>query len=428
VSDSPASRQPLLILGASARAAASSAARGGFSPIALDLFADRDLASRFPSRAVARSDYPRSLLEAARSLPDAPWIYTGGLENSPDLIEELARDRPLLGIVGKPLAGVRDPIAWTSALRAAGLPALDSRFAGEEPPTSGAWLRKSIRSTGGRGVHRWTLGSGAIPRGSFLQARRSGIALGAIFVGKGRSARLRGVTRQLLGRSAEGLRVIYSGSVGPWPLEARVEREIGRIGDALAGAFGLRGIFGVDLILEGETPWAVEINPRYSASVEVLEEALGLALVAEHARAFGVEVPSVTYTGPRRFLQNPGATGGSSTSAPSGIAPALVDEPPVAPVTGTSSDRNQTGRPPGAVAKRILFADRRGLVPADWPWTDPSAPWPDVADLPAPGTAIEPGDPVLTVFGRGATVDQAMSRLKARVHRWRRRIAGWPAP
>jgi predicted ATP-grasp superfamily ATP-dependent carboligase len=196
--------------------------------------------------------------------------------------------------------------------------------------------------------------------------------------------------------------VIYSGSIGPWPLVPRVEREIGRIGDSLASAFGLRGIFGVDLILEGETPWAVEINPRYSASVEVLEQALGLALVAEHARAFGVEVPSVTHTGPRGFLQNPGATGGSS-------------------------DRNQTGRPPGAVAKRILFADRRGLAPADWPWTDPTAPWPDVADLPAPGTIIEPKDPVLTVFGRGATVAQAMSRLKARVRLWRRRIADWPA-
>jgi GNAT superfamily N-acetyltransferase len=46
-------------------------------------------------------------------------------------------------------------------------------------------------------------------------------------------------------------------------------------------------------------------------------------------------------TGPGRFPSDPGATGGSSTSAPSEIAPALVGEPPVAPGTGTSSDRNE---------------------------------------------------------------------------------------
>ena len=51
------------------------------------------------------------------------------------------------------------------------------------------------------------------------------------------------------------------------------------LGDALASAFGLAGWFGVDYILRDEIPWPVEINPRYTASVEIHELATGRSLL-----------------------------------------------------------------------------------------------------------------------------------------------------
>ncbi len=102
---------PLLILGASARAAASSAARAGFDPTGVDLFADRDLAARFPALRVAREAYPAALADVAAGLPDSNWIYTGALENHPALVDRIARSRRLLGIGGEALRGVRDPRA-----------------------------------------------------------------------------------------------------------------------------------------------------------------------------------------------------------------------------------------------------------------------------------------------------------------------------
>ena len=34
---------------------------------------------------------------------------------------------------------------------------------------------------------------------------------------------------------------------------------------------GLRGVFGIDAIVRNGVPWPVEVNPRYTASVEVIE-------------------------------------------------------------------------------------------------------------------------------------------------------------
>ena len=84
----------LLIVGASARAAAMSAVRAGFSPWCSDLFADLDLRAFVPEVVRCPIDqYPSAFSKILRSAPEAPWIYTGGIENHPNLIRTMARDR-----------------------------------------------------------------------------------------------------------------------------------------------------------------------------------------------------------------------------------------------------------------------------------------------------------------------------------------------
>src|SRR6266481_3262332 len=100
--------QSLIVLGASARAAAFSARRAGFQPYAIDLFADRDLAAICPAEKIRR--YPYDFLVSLAAAPRAPWIYTGGLENFPRLVDLLATLRPLLGNPGSVLRQVRDPL------------------------------------------------------------------------------------------------------------------------------------------------------------------------------------------------------------------------------------------------------------------------------------------------------------------------------
>src|SRR5207245_906250 len=96
-------------------------------------------------------------------------------------------------------------------------------------------------------------------------------------------ARLIGITRQWIG--IEGSPFAYRGSVGPLPVPESLASRLQALGDALVVGFGLVGWFGVDYCLRDGIPWPVEINPRYTASLEIHELASGRSFLAEHERA-----------------------------------------------------------------------------------------------------------------------------------------------
>ncbi|WP_435015757.1 ATP-grasp domain-containing protein [Tundrisphaera sp. TA3] len=366
----------LLILGASARAAAFSALRIGLRPDCADLFSDLDLARACPATRVDFSDYPSGLAAFAATRPPSPCLYTGALENRPDLVDEIAARHRLLGNAGPALRAVRDPLAVAALLRADGLAAPDACRDPEGLPRDGSWLAKPLASAGGHGIRPWT---GGIERpGRYYQRRIQGLPLSAIYVAEGGRCRLAGITRQFVGGTGDGPRVAYRGSLGPWPVASEVSAEVERIGAVLASAFPLAGIFGVDLILSGGRAWAIEVNPRYTASVEVLEWASGLSVLARHLRACGFD-----------FAARP--------------------HPP---------------SPGRFVAKAILRADRRSrwmghVAPDD---LDPDA-FPEIGDIPHPGTTFEPGEPVLTAFAAGETPADCRRRLSARLRHHRGRLS-----
>ena len=174
--------KPLVILGASARAAAFSAQRAGFQPICGDLFADADLQGC--CSAVAVADYPDELEQVARAAPPAAWMYTGGLENYPQLVERISRSRPLLGVGPAQLQRVREPRCVADALQSAGLPCPAWQATSAGLPVDGSWLAKGRRSSGGGQVFAWR-GQHRLPGSGdawYFQQRIDGQACAALFV------------------------------------------------------------------------------------------------------------------------------------------------------------------------------------------------------------------------------------------------------
>src|SRR5262249_719615 len=128
----------------------------------------------------------------------------------------------------------------------------------------------------------------------YFQQYTPGDSCAAIFVSGGLMTQFLGVTRQLIGKTwlhAEPFH--YCGSVGPLTLDRKATDAFCRLGDALVRGFGLRGLFGIDCILRGGLPYPVEVNPRSTASVEVLEHATGVAALALHASAFNYNTTGV---------------------------------------------------------------------------------------------------------------------------------------
>jgi predicted ATP-grasp superfamily ATP-dependent carboligase len=72
------------------------------------------------------------------------------------------------------------------------------------------------------------------------------------------------------------------------------------------------------------------------------------------------------------------------------------------------------------LGKAIYYASRAITFPLSGPWdgdlTGEFDPWrvPQFADIPEPGSAIEPGSPVFTVFATGSTPAEVRERLQSR--------------
>ena len=365
---------PLLITGASARAAAASASCAGWRPMAIDLFCDADLEAH-PQERVAQGKYPSSIARLAHAMPPGPWMYTGGLENHPALVDAITQERELLGNPGAVLRRARDPMLFEAVLRREGLPALRTCAAGVRAPKQGDWLKKPLCSAGGHGIERWE-SAGAIPRGFYLQEVARGECAAAVFVTNGAGTRLLGVSEQLVGLGALHARPFaHCGSIAPLHLPAAARSTIERQGEVLAHAFGLRGLFGLDIILCDGVPLPLEINPRWTASVETIEAAAGLNLFALHAAAFGL--------------------GAAST---------------IAPATRCEAVRSSFQ------GRAILFASERVVVTED---LRASA---RIADVPHPGETIDAGRPVVTIFAEADSADACRRALIAFAEAIERRL------
>lgn len=256
--------------------------------IAFDLFGDRDLRA---ARVVKRRSLT-ALVDAAVEEPPGAVIYGASFENHPRLVERLAERHRLLGNPPETLRAVRDPVRLGAAL--GDLYARTTITA----PSSGRWLRKPLRGGGGIRVREWR--GGALRPGTFLQERIDGVPCSAAAVGDGNDAVVLGLSEQLVGMRAFGVRGHrWCGNLVPPRVPVPLDRAQA-ICSRLAAAFGLRGLFGVDFVWDGERAWTVEVNPRPTASLEAIEAAYGIrvfeppAVVGEPVRAAGKAVVFAT--------------------------------------------------------------------------------------------------------------------------------------
>ncbi len=369
-------RGPLIIVGASVRAAAMSALRAGYRPFGIDLFADQDLRRIAECRRVEMSNYPAGIGPQLRDAPPGPWVYTGGLENYPELIEEWRRGRVLIGNGADVLAKVRDPI-WLcdnlpfavsmndvfQASRERDRPEDGGRATSPVAYAPGSpnpeWLRKPLRSAGGIGIEKWS--GEPLPPDSYLQRFIHGESVSGVVVGTDAGCRCIGSSRQLIGETwlhAQPFR--YCGSIGPRRLtvDERVSWE--NIGNTLARIACVRGVFGVDAVRNDAGLTVIEVNPRYPASAEVLEWGERVSLLDE------------------------------TSAAPNGQM----------------------------VGKAVYFAAQPTRFPASGLWDEVlTSEWdawemPGFADIPAPGELFQAGDPVITMFSRGRDEIECLEQLR----------------
>ncbi|MEZ6118021.1 MAG: ATP-grasp domain-containing protein [Pirellulaceae bacterium] len=114
---------------------------------------------------------------------------------------------------------------------------------------------------------------------AYFQQWVDGTSCSGVFAVQPRQACFLGATEQLVGTKWGGPEPFsYCGSVGPIQQTESNVQQWQQIGHTLASHVthvGRVGIIGVDAIWQNGKIWPVEVNPRYVASVEVLERSWG---------------------------------------------------------------------------------------------------------------------------------------------------------
>jgi predicted ATP-grasp superfamily ATP-dependent carboligase len=212
-----------------------------------------------------------------------------------------------------------------------------------------------------------------VPRGAYLPERIRGIPGSIVFAADGRRAAPLGLTRQLVGDRAFGAHGFrYCGSLLAsrdatlFPRQDELVERATALARTVTSAFALRGLNGLDFIARDGVPVPIEVNPRYSASMELVERAGGGSLFGAHLDA---------------------------------CAGRLAESP---------------ARPAAVLGKAIVFARHDLMV------DDPARWGVELADVPHPGERIAAGRPICTVFARAgdaAGCEAALAEAAARVYR-----------
>jgi predicted ATP-grasp superfamily ATP-dependent carboligase len=127
------------------------------------------------------------------------------------------------------------------------------------------------------------------------------------------------------------------------------------------------------IVNDAGEPWLIEVNPRLTGSVEILELACGMQLLADHVACYDSGAASFA----REFAASP------------------------------SPPRDER------LGRAILYAPYRLIskIPLPQPVVWNTAP--PIADIPEPGTVIEAGRPVCSVYAWGTNIDDVTAKLFA---------------
>jgi len=367
----------ILITGFSTRAMAGSARRAGVPFLTIDYFGDYDQKLCAENYSLLRDGpaefSPAGLLEASKRFRFDGLVYTANLDNHPEVVSQFAADHPVLGNSHATLEAVRDWRRLERSLGRAGIRAPALLFAVPEYPANGKkWLVKPEKSGGGRKVRFWFPGQ-PLEEGFYLQEFKPGISCSASFIADGKNCLVIGLSEQLAGVpefGAEGF--CYAGNIFPLHFPggngqkrlAGVLERVNSIAALLTLEFSLKGLNGMDFIVDGENEvHLLEVNPRYSGSMELIEQSLGVNLFRLHLAAVR------------------------------GQLPAFVPDP-------------QQGKKL-FYGKAIIYAEADAVMPDTRSWPEKG-----VRDVPFPGDAIAGGQPVCTVFAVGNSRDECFRKLR----------------
>jgi len=343
-------KRRVLIAGFTTRHVASSAYAAGYQVYTVDHFCDRDL-SRYADDCLSFDDLeslPHIIKEMSVRHTCDIFVPTSGAEM-------LTTGIPRYGPAPEKAAKFLDKSQSSGFFLETGVPVpatLPERtYPAMVKPRSGSggWRNAVLHNDD----EWWTWKDILSDPPAVWQEIVPGTPASVCCVTDGTHARAVAVNEQLL-RGGEEAMYGFSGSVTPFvhPLAGTMVQ----YAEKIASASGCIGTIGVDFVV-GEKPYVIEVNPRFQGTVDTIEMSTGANLFSLHVDACEGKIPE-------KMLE-----------------------------------------PLQFAARKILFSQD------DIPVEEDLSTLPFVADIPWPGTVVEKGGAIVSVYGWGHSRGDAILML-----------------
>lgn len=341
----------VLVAGFATRHVAQAAFRAGYSVCAVDHFCDQDLSwyTTDSLRFDDLEDLPSAIGEMSNRYRFDMLVVTSGAEDIKTMI-------PLCGTPRGHVIQFLDKLEMQHFFERLKVPVprlvSNDEFPAMLKPRRGAggWRNAVVRNEKENAA--WEALYPGLP--SIRQEMVEGIPASVCCVADGTRARAVAVNEQILrgtGNSPFG----FCGSVTPFAHQQK--DHMIAVAEQIAASSGCTGTIGIDFVA-GDDAYAIEINPRFQATVDTVEMATGCSLFQMHMDACRGILPRIK---PRAIKY---------------------------------------------AARSILFADGDMTVCTDLKHLSPI-----VADIPWPDTFFEEDQAIISVYGSGSTRKGALELL-----------------
>jgi predicted ATP-grasp superfamily ATP-dependent carboligase len=211
------------------------------------------------------------------------------------------------------------------------------------------------------------------PSGYYYQRKLPGRVMSVLFLANGRRMAVVGISEQWSDTTGSPECYRYGGAVSGQNLCTALRLEVMHVIEALVNRLCLRGLNSVDIVVDKNEFYVLEVNGRPTATTELYDRGGPDSVLRQHLACCRGDKPSF-------------------------------------------HGRSGPGR-----AHAVVYADREMIVPADVQWPG----W--CSDIPVPGSTILPGEPVCTVYAIGNHMPRVRGVLGRRSRMLRELLPAVPA-
>lgn len=267
-----------LLVGLTVRPLAESAAKGGIEVYTVDLFADQDTVQAANQSKIAKFNgvgfEESSLIEAVNSIdPECKLsvVYGGGFECNPELLKSITMNRDLFGVEPEKLSRICSPLFFFNELELLGIPFPETQLI--PPKEAEGWIVKMAGGSGGTHIKRLRDDSDHTTAQAYYQRYQSGRSISATICSSKSDCTVIGYSEQWCANNLFVGEFAYGGavSISPDEIHAIVKNEIKQAAKSLSMHFGLKGLLTLDVVIDGDQWYLLEVNPRPGATFELHE-------------------------------------------------------------------------------------------------------------------------------------------------------------